>query len=146
MVCQNYDMSPEIFVSSCCFTMRSLWVFRSEKIAVCSVTSAFYGLTALLKGITEFLNSWVNGTSYRKSWRRKKILCQFTRKSLQGLLYSSFSFLISLTFYHEQLLLCMIWSCLLNFPRFSLNQPPFSQWCLMKLTNLIVFHIMRKKA
>lgn len=88
----------------------SLWgsdrVFRVENIAVHSLTSVFYVLTALLKGKTEILHSWVTGTSYRNPLKNNiKALCWFIRKTLQGLLYSSLSNLISLTFYLQQFLL-----------------------------------------
>lgn len=48
--CQNYDTSPERFVSSRRFTGRSDRVLRVENIAVCSVIGVLYGLAALLKG------------------------------------------------------------------------------------------------
>lgn len=91
-------MSPERFVSSCCFTVSSDSGFRVENTAVCGLTSIFYGPTALLKGIIESLHSWVTGTSSRKSkgegeegeeWEGGVKVPFVIRKILQGCLYSS---------------------------------------------------------
>lgn len=71
-----------------------------------SFTGVFYGLAALLKGITEFVHSWVTGTSCHNSWKNefltkmtKRLIVVLQAKTLQGFLHSSLSNFISLVYY-----------------------------------------------
>lgn len=93
--------------------------------------------------VSSFFPSWQKLPWLLKEAQKGPLLF-YKEKTLQGPLHSSSSNLISMTFYARRLLLCMIWSCILNFPRFPLNQPPSSQRRFTKLTILAASHMKRK--
>lgn len=93
--------------------------------------------------VSSFFPSWQKLPWLLKEAQKGPLLF-YKEKTLQGPLHSSSSNLISMTFYARRLLLCMIWSCILNFPRLPLNQPPSSQRRFTKLTILAASHMKRK--